>query len=189
MKSKQISKQVEISHTDTSLEIILRPKTSIWATSLLGFLTILSAGSCIGGIFKAFWSADFELTNLLISLALMGLASLYLGRLFLWNQFGKEILLLEKDTFQLSYDYALFQEKQESIPYRQLQAFVGFLTEKSSGHATQATVLDELGPSDADHLFCLQLDQHYYQSVVQLSTSENQILVKLVNQFHRSIPK
>lgn len=87
---------------------------------------------------------------------------IYLLRLYLWNKFGKEIFIIERDSLTHYYDYKFFKEGRQEYKFKRIEVF--FLTKKNKLYSIsqQYNHKEKLSP------ICFLLDDDLLQSKIEL---------------------
>ncbi len=174
----------DFTQTESKLEITIHSNASVFAKTVLGILAFFPILGLFGFIFRLATTDTVELVNTGIGFTIFVLISIFLGRLFLWNTFGKEILVFEQGNFSRQYDYKLFKSEVESVVYEKMIARL-FLEE---GHAKETeNIIDEdwvRGDREKGQLE-LKVEEGYFLSPVNLSKEDLLELIALINAFNK----
>ncbi|WP_029906563.1 hypothetical protein [Prevotella sp. 10(H)] len=89
-------------------------------TAIIGYLLPL--------LIMSFIIADDEslVFGYFISLLIFWGVSSYLLRLYLWNRYGREIFIINKESLEHYFDYKLFKDNRKEIRYNKLKIYYSF---------------------------------------------------------------
>jgi len=174
----------DFTKTETNLEIIIHSNASVFAKTILAFLALLSIMGLMGGISKVMQDQDLELVSLGIGLTVFIIVSIFMVRLFLWNSFGKEVLLLEQGQFSRYYDYKLFKSEVELVTYKKLKA-KPFSGEEVSTKFEDIIDEDLMQANWKEGRLDLLLDEVSYVSPVNLAKADLLKLIQLISSFNK----
>lgn len=96
--------------------LIQARRSSLFMVILFAFLLLIAVlGICILLVVLVTGSVNFHY-GYLLGIALLCFLSWYFLRLFLWNSYGKELIMFSKDRITYTADYRMFQESKQEIP-------------------------------------------------------------------------
>ena len=97
-------KQYQLNGNKLSLIV---SKAPLFVRSVMFLFTFLFFLITLGGILAMVTGRKLEIRSLIV-IAIFGLLSFYVLRISLWNTYGKEVLLFNKDKIEYSADYHWF---------------------------------------------------------------------------------
>lgn len=99
-----------------SNRLLLTSKPSpIFARILILFFSIISILLPIGSIIGTILSGNKFHFGFLIAIGIFSLIGFYLLRVFLWNSFGKEVIIFNKNEIIYEADYKWFKDGKKTI--------------------------------------------------------------------------
>lgn len=88
------------------------------------------------------WMAEGLSLGFFISCMTFTLVAGYMARLYLWNKYGKEVIVIEKDTLTIYYDYKYFRENCKKYRFQTITLMV---ERKGKLRKASTKLLNELG--------------------------------------------
>ncbi|MGB0915255.1 MAG: hypothetical protein ACPGVI_04240 [Crocinitomicaceae bacterium] len=107
------SKQYSIEGNELTISV---KKAPILGRVLLYFITALTSLGPIAGIISSLASGSGFHISMFFGLVISGLIAFFLLRSSLWNTFGKETIIFNKNELIYSADYGWFKDKIKSLP-------------------------------------------------------------------------
>lgn len=96
--------------------VIHASKTNVFVKAFLWLLFLVCVFAiCASITFMVIGGDGFQI-GYVFSLVIFGLFAWYTLRLALWNSFGKEFIMFEKDKVTYTADYRAFQENKQQLP-------------------------------------------------------------------------
>lgn len=170
--------------TESNLVITIHSNASIFAKIILGILAFFPILGLLGFIFRLATTDTDELVNAGIGFILFVLISIFLGRLFLWNSFGKEILTFEQGNFSRQYDYKLFKSEVESVDYKKMTA--GLFLEEGPVKETENVIDEDWVRADWEKgQLEVKVEEGSFLSPINLPKADLLELIALINGFNK----
>ena len=88
------------------------------------------------------WMAEGLSLGFFISCMMFTLVAGYMARLYLWNKYGKEVIIIEKDTLTIYYDYRYFRNNYKKYRFQTITLMV---ERKGKLRKASTKLLNELG--------------------------------------------
>lgn len=105
--------------TENQIELYVKKVPYIGRVFLLFLAFVMVALPLLGIVFNFIDGNTFHF-GYLIGLGIFTLLAFYFLRLYLWNTYGKEIIILNKNTLDYYVDYKYFKGNQQSIKIDEL---------------------------------------------------------------------
>ncbi len=105
-----------------TLEIYNRKNKNIALTILLFFAVVILLVPVVAICILAVRGEGIPF-GFIITCTVAFLSSGYLVKLYLWNKYGKEIFIIEKNYLSLYYDYKLFKDNYKKIHFESIQVY------------------------------------------------------------------
>ena len=149
-----------------SLELNIKPAPSIVLYFLLSVAIIIFAFPLLILIFLIIPDGDGVSFAFLIPWSIALFVSIYLFRLYLWNRYGREVFIVEKQIIIHYYDYKFFKDHRKEIEFKYFDIYF------SSRKGALISVNDNYGklPSSSAIYFCL--DENILESKIELPTTD-----------------
>jgi len=104
---------------NNTLELYVKKSLPIGRGFLLFLAFVVVAMPILGMVLNFLDGGGFHF-GFLIGLGIFSLIGFYFVRLFLWNTYGKEVIVIGKDTVSYYVDYHYFKGNQQEIAYEEL---------------------------------------------------------------------
>ena len=167
---------------EDSLVIVLYSKTSNFPKIVLMTLLAMTAIGFVALVYNLIMGNVTDILDVVLPFAIFGLMIAYLGRLFLWNSFGKEILEFTKESFNVQYDYKLFTSDIESI---EMDYFaVGITDEQATEPAIKDIIDEDLVKAKLEEgTLEVRTNGEVFQTVIKLSKEDLLKVIQLIKNY------
>jgi hypothetical protein len=149
-----------------SLELNIKFAPSIVLYFLLSVAIIIFAFPLLILIFLIIPDGDGVSFAFLIPWSIALFVSIYLFRLYLWNRYGREVFIVEKQTLVHYYDYKFFKDNRTKIDFKNLGVYF------SSRKGVLISVNDNYGKLLSSSAIYFSLDEDILESKIELPTTD-----------------
>jgi len=171
---------------EDSLVVVIYSKASSFSRIVLMILLAMSAIGFIGLVYNIVIGNVTDLFDVVLPFAIFGLMIAYIGRLFLWNSYGKEILEFTKETFSAQYDYKLFTSEIESLEMDYFSIGISNIKEE------QAEITDVIDEDFANAVMEegtleIRTNGEVFQTVLKLPKEDLLKVLKLIKTYQEKL--